>query len=102
MSQPVRIVWHRRAPANPPGGAAQELARLLESDWRQGTGVREVLRRILTAVDPAEVEAIRAAAEKTLLDHCGDTVRLRGLIEFSNRCVLDCRYCGIRRGNRAV
>ena len=102
MSQPVRIVWHRRAPANPPGGAAQELARLLESDWRQGTGVREVLRRILTAVDPEEVEAIRAAAEETLLDHCGDTVRLRGLIEFSNRCVLDCRYCGIRRGNRAV
>ena len=102
MSQPVRIAWHRRAPANPPGGAAQELARLLESDWRQGTGVREVLRRILTAVDPEEVEAIRAAAEETLLDHCGDTVRLRGLIEFSNRCVLDCRYCGIRRGNRAV
>ena len=33
------------------------------------------------------VEVIRRAAERTLLEHCGDTVRLRGLIEFSNRCI---------------
>ena len=61
-----------------------------------------MLRRILSTNDPDEVEVIRAAAERALIDHCGDTVRLRGLIEFSNRCVLDCHYCGIRRGNRAV
>ena len=27
---------------------------------------------------------------------------LRGLIEVSNRCAKDCRYCGIRRGNRSL
>lgn len=102
MNRPVAIAWHRRAPVRTPGAPAAEFARLLDSDWRQCSGAREVLRRILTTVDPEEVEAVRAAAERTLLDHCGDTVRLRGLIEFSNRCVLDCRYCGIRRGNRAV
>ena len=102
MSAPVAIAWHRRAPALAPSAHAAEFARLLDSDWRQGAGAREVLRCILTTVDRDEVEAVRAAAERTLLDHCGDTVRLRGLIEFSNRCVLDCRYCGIRRGNRAV
>ena len=64
--------------------------------------MRDVLRRILTLTEADEVEVLRAAAGRTLLAHCGDSVRLRGLVEFSNRCVLDCRYCGIRRGNRAV
>ena len=102
MSQPVQIAWHRRAPTRQPSAATQELASLLESDWQRGAAVGDVLRRILSTNDPDEVEVIRAAAERALIDHCGDTVRLRGLIEFSNRCVLDCHYCGIRRGNRAV
>ena len=76
---------------------AQVLAEMLE----QGVSNRETLRRILAADTPDEIEVIRRAAEKTLLKHCGDTVRLRGLIEFSNRCVSDCFYCGIRRSNRA-
>lgn len=29
----------------------------------------------------------------------GDEVYIRGLIEFTNYCKNDCRYCGIRRGN---
>ena len=102
MNQPVTIAWHRRAPSREPSVAARELAHLLETDWQHSDAMPEVLRRILTTLDPDEVEVIRAAAEKTLLDHCGDSVRLRGLIEFSNRCVLDCHYCGIRRGNRVV
>ena len=62
---------------------------------------RELLQRILAAQTSDEVEVIRRVAERTLLEHCGDTVRLRGLIEFSNRCTSDCYYCGIRRSNRA-
>lgn len=101
MSRAVQIAWHRRAPAKAQSAAALALAGLLESDWQNGQ-VADVLRRVLTSTDPDEVEVIRAAAEKTLIAHCGDTVRLRGLIEFSNRCVLDCHYCGIRRDNRTV
>ena len=102
MNSLARVVWHRRIPERTPSARAAELARLLESDWQSSGAVREVLRRILTLTDADEVDVLRAAAERTLLAHCGDSVRLRGLIEFSNRCVLDCRYCGIRRGNRAV
>ncbi|MDR1854508.1 MAG: [FeFe] hydrogenase H-cluster radical SAM maturase HydE [Azoarcus sp.] len=98
MGDAATIVWHRRAPTRPEISA--EFARLLASDWQSGDDVREVLRRILSTTDPREVEALRDAAERTLLAYCGDDVRLRGLIEFSNRCTLDCRYCGIRRGNR--
>jgi biotin synthase len=63
---------------------------------------RDDLLAILGARDPDTLERIRAAAEATLLEHCGPTVRLRGLIEFSNLCVSDCLYCGIRKNNRQV
>ncbi|MCX7821074.1 MAG: [FeFe] hydrogenase H-cluster radical SAM maturase HydE [Brevinematales bacterium] len=32
----------------------------------------------------------------------GNKVYLRGLIEFSNICFMDCKYCGIRRSNTKV
>lgn len=32
----------------------------------------------------------------------GDAVHLRGLIEFSNICGQNCKYCGIRRDNSLV
>ena len=63
---------------------------------------RELLHLILATQDSDEVETIRQAAEQALLKNCGDTVRLRGLIEFSNRCQSDCHYCGIRRSNRRL
>lgn len=76
-------------------------ARMLAASLDCGRPNRELLHRILAALAADEVEVIRRAAERTLLEHCGDTVRLRGLIEFSNRCTSDCHYCGIRRSNRA-
>ena len=76
-------------------------ARMLAASLGCGRPNRELLYRILSAQTADEVEVIRRAAERTLLEHCGDTVRLRGLIEFSNRCTADCYYCGIRRSNRA-
>ena len=63
---------------------------------------REMLCQILTAQSADEVEKNRQSAEQALLCHRGDTVALRGLIEFSNRCTADCFYCGIRRSNRAL
>ena len=63
---------------------------------------RELLRQILATQQPDEIEAVRHAAEQTLLENHGDAVRLRGLIEFSNRCSSDCHYCGIRRSNRRL
>jgi len=33
---------------------------------------------------------------------CGNDVHIRGIIEFSNHCVRNCLYCGLRRDNGAV
>lgn len=34
--------------------------------------------------------------------HLGNTVYLRGLIEYSNTCGKNCLYCGIRRDNKKI
>ena len=35
-------------------------------------------------------------ADKTREEYVGDEVHLRGLIEFSNICKRQCKYCGLR------
>jgi len=84
-----------------PGMTLSPKAQALAETLARGIPDRNTLHHILSTQDPDEIEAIRHVAEQTLLKHCGDTVRLRGLIEFSNRCTSDCYYCGIRRSNRA-
>jgi len=39
-------------------------------------------------------------ARRVRQEHYGYDVYLRGLIEFTNYCKNDCRYCGIRRSNK--
>jgi biotin synthase len=63
---------------------------------------RTDLVKILGATEPAEIEAVRGAAERVLLENCGDNVYLRGLVEASNACACDCFYCGIRKSNKNV
>ena len=58
--------------------------------------------RLLGLTDPAAIEELRRAAFDRTTATVGDTVHYRGLIELSNRCALDCLYCGIRRSNREL
>ena len=57
---------------------------------------------ILSATAHADMKIIQLAAEKVLLENCGNGVYYRGLIEASNACSCDCNYCGIRKSNRDV
>ena len=63
---------------------------------------RAGLEHWLSETDPQKLAALFAEALRVKRAHLGDTVHLRGLIEFSNRCQKDCLYCGIRAGNTAV
>lgn len=47
-------------------------------------------------------EALWKAADKVRRRVVGDTVHLRGLIEFSNHCERNCLYCGLRRDNHGL
>ena len=57
----------------------------------------------MLASDDAALWADAFAAAREVKARCGKTEVLpRGLIECSNVCAKDCRYCGIRKGNAAV
>jgi biotin synthase len=57
---------------------------------------------LLSASSPGDIDAIKRRAHEILLKQCGATVYFRGLVEFSNKCINDCLYCGIRKSNAHV
>jgi biotin synthase len=75
-----------------------ELASLL----RQADFSDADLRQLLALSEPGDIERLRRAAYDLTTVEIGDAVHYRGLLEISNVCTLDCRYCGIRKGNHAV
>lgn len=83
--------------AEPPR-APSRLDRLL----RQETFSDADIVTLLGLTDPADCEALRRAAFDLTSRVIGDAVHYRGLIEFSNVCRLNCRYCGIREANRTL
>ncbi len=60
------------------------------------------IRGWLLETDPAQLESLWAAADRTRAENVGDQVHLRGLIEISNICRRQCLYCGIRAGNAGI
>ena len=44
-------------------------------------------------------ETLFEAARRKSREHFGNSIYIRGLIEISNICRQNCRYCGIRAGN---
>ena len=59
----------------------------------------QICGAIPAAVCTPEEAVLYAAARKVREQFYGKDVYLRGLIEFTNYCRNDCRYCGIRRSN---
>ncbi len=52
--------------------------------------------------DDTNNEKLFLKADKLRQEHVGDEVHLRGLIEFSNICKCQCKYCGLRAPNKEV
>jgi biotin synthase len=61
----------------------------------EGAGKAEILRLL-----QSPRASLFRQADAVRRDHMGDEVFLRGIVEFSNICVNDCLYCGIRRPNQ--
>lgn len=49
-----------------------------------------------------ELEDLYRHADMVRKNHMGDEVFIRGIVEFSNICLNDCLYCGIRASNGDV
>lgn len=74
----------------------------LETILAKETFTDEDLLLFLSLSDPECCTRLwREAFNRTTRVH-GNALWFRGLIEISNYCVYDCRYCGIRKGNPNV
>ncbi len=62
----------------------------------------EEIVALLGLTDPEDCRILKEAAYQRTTELMGDRVYYRGLIEFSNICTANCRYCGIRKDNHSV
>ncbi len=60
------------------------------------------LALLLSLEDKTECQALYEEAFKRTTAVLGNNIYMRGLIEVSNVCVYDCRYCGIRKHNETL
>ena len=60
------------------------------------------LRRWLAEEDERQLEPLWQRADEVRRAHVGDEVHLRARCDFSNYCVRQCTYCGLRAGNRTL
>lgn len=60
------------------------------------------ITRLLQACPGDETESLFAAADRIRKGFVGDSVHIRGIIEFSSYCVRNCLYCGLRRDNHRL
>ncbi len=85
-----------REPERADGRNAERIAELA----RAHTLPARELEILLGTITKQEEELLYAAARAQRERYYGKAVYLRGLIEFTNYCRNDCKYCGIRRSNQ--
>lgn len=74
----------------------------LQSVLHKASLTRDDLIYLLSLTDAADLQALYDRAYAVKAAGVGRIVYYRGLIEFSNRCIKNCLYCGIRRDNGEV
>ncbi|MBR9691577.1 [FeFe] hydrogenase H-cluster radical SAM maturase HydE [Candidatus Woesearchaeota archaeon] len=57
-------------------------------------------QEIIRILESNNLESIRKKAYSVMKEYSGEKVYYRGLLEFSNICINDCYYCGIRKSNK--
>jgi biotin synthase len=57
---------------------------------------------LLTVEEEEEMEALFQAADRVRRRFVGEEIHLRGIVEFSNVCIQNCLYCGLRRDNQSL
>lgn len=63
---------------------------------------KKEIEYLLSTQKNREVELVFHAADRIRKEIVGDTVEIRGAIEFSNYCCKGCAYCGINVDNTTV
>jgi len=80
--------------------AAEKNKSRIDAMFADGSLDRGELRALIDTADAESDDYLFAKARVRQAESFGNSVYLRGLIEFTNVCRNDCYYCGIRRSNR--
>lgn len=78
-----------------------DLEELIDRLETEHTLSLEEYETLIAGRTPELMEYAAKKAEQIRLNIYGNTVYIRGLIEFSNFCKNNCLYCGIRRSNKS-
>lgn len=77
-----------------------EIRKIIDKLHRDHNLSREELYKLVSEIDSDDMEYISAKADEVRRRFYDNKVYMRGLIEFTNYCKMDCMYCGIRRSNK--
>lgn len=72
---------------------------IIDKLYNTTTATREELNYLLDNLKEKDKEYLVEKSHEIALNNYGNKVYIRGLIEFTNYCVRDCKYCGIRKSN---
>lgn len=57
---------------------------------------------IISLLELQNADELFHLADEVRKQHCGDTVHIRAILEFSNYCRCNCAYCGLFAGNKEL
>lgn len=77
-----------------------EIYKIIDKLYKNNNASREELEFLLDNLNEDSKKYLIEKANLTRMKTYGDKVYLRGLIEFTNYCVRNCTYCGIRALNK--
>lgn len=75
---------------------------LIDKLYRTNYLTKDEITYLLDNLDEHSKEYLFNLAHDTLLKTYGNRIFIRGLLEFTNYCRNNCKYCGIRRDNKNV
>lgn len=79
-----------------------KMKKILKKALDRGDLHREEISFLLSLSADEDIRSLQDIANQVRKDYVGDQVHIRGLMEFSNICLRNCNYCGLRRDNHAT
>lgn len=76
-----------------------QLRNIIDKLYNTTNASREELLFLLDNLSQENKAYLIEKSHKVALKNYGKNVYIRGLIEFTNYCIRDCKYCGIRKSN---
>ena len=79
-----------------------DVKHIIDKLYYENNATKEELIYLLDKIKDDEKDYLLEKSDKIRKKYYDNKVYMRGLIEFTNYCVRNCRYCGIRRDNSKV